>query len=199
MNYAPLLVGLLAAIALAIAFAGGAFLGHWLTGRRRYDEGHRAGHAEGYAAMKREHEQYRAQNRVALRAIQNLTPDAPVATLGPSLEQPRTFDTSGAFDCHVETTRGKQAVGRGRTLEDARNSAKRYLERSRQTSTVIITQPGPHGSRVEVERIDRLADKPEELAIARRCTAELQGGSDRAPRQCMLAIGHLESHNFGDA
>lgn len=153
MNYVPLLVGLLAALVLAIAFAGGALLGHWLTGRRRYEEGNAAGYSAGYAAMKAEHEKYRLDNRVALRAIQNLTPDAPIATLGPP--PARTFDTSGGFDCHVVTNRGKQAVGRGRTLEDARASATRVLERGPQWREVVITKPGENGERVEVERLVR--------------------------------------------
>lgn len=153
MNYAPLLLGLGAALLLAIAFAGGTLLGHFLTGRRRYDEGQRAGYAEGYAAMKQEHEAYRHKNRAALAAIQNLTPDAPVATLGPSLS-PATFDTSGAFDCHVETSRGRQAVGRGRSLDEARAVAERVLGRT-QHPEVVITRPGEHGARVEIGRVIR--------------------------------------------
>lgn len=158
MNYAPLIAGLGAALSLLLVFIGGALLGYSLAGRRRYDEGHFTGYAAGYAAMKAEHEEYRQKNRAALAAIQNLTPDAPTATLGPSLAPPppppRGFDTSGGFDVHAETARGAQALGRGATLEDARATARRILERTGgKHREVVITKPGADGRREEVERV----------------------------------------------
>jgi len=199
MNYAPLLVGLLAAVSLLLVFIGGALLGYNLAGRTRYDEGRRAGYDEGYAAMKKTHEQYRQDNRAALAAIQALTPNTPTASLGPSLEQPRAFDTSGGFDCSVITNRGMQAVGRGRTLEDARAAAVRVLERAPQWREVVITRPGLAGARVEVERVRTNPGalnpvETERTAPPAPCGALF--GFRGTNAHCALPAGHAGEHDL---
>lgn len=156
-----LVVVVLVAIALAGTFGAGVWLGSVLAGKYRYTVGHREGYDAGYNAMLKAHEDYRAHNRALLKMIQSLTPDDP-GTLSAGAQPPGTFDTSGNFDVHAESSRGARAVGRAPTLELARDVARRVLERGGYDA-LVITKPGPDGARVEVERVppaERYAPPP---------------------------------------
>jgi len=185
------LVVLVALVALAIGAGVGAWVGAKLRRHEDYVDGKRAGYSEGYEAMNRIHQEYRGRNRAMLRMVQSLTPDDPATELLAAAPATRTFDTSGAFDVHLESENGNRAVGRAATLEQAQASALRYLERNKRASEVVITRPGADGPRVAVCRVLAHRNDDGEL-IAHAFSSANVATERRAPASAELP------HEIGD-